>query len=335
MLSASSIMQKGPRKIDISRNMAYTVSRDDPRSSADPGTLIRRGHRPWNGSYLTCLCSACQYHNESCNVWTHMLPFLYFLRYALQRQGKAGIGRSLPRAVAGAAAALFCGSAAAHLFCAHSPRARDVLFRLDRALIAVYGASVSLACGWLHFTPRREFRMRAVYSAAIIAACIRTTTATVMSDRSAEQRGPATPTGTNASSSPSSKATLETGAGRLRQEVLLYVLQYGLGFVAVVRQILLEKDTKMVCDLAKQALGAAISALAGACFHVMKFPEAKFPETFDLIGSSHNIFHVLTANAVFHSHKAVRDWARYLRKQQPAQTPKMPGDKSFRELYFE
>ena len=44
-----------------------------------------------------------------------------------------------------------------------------------------------------------------------------------------------------------------------------------------------------------------ISYIIGALFYILRFPERKFPGTFDYFGASHQIFHVLVFfGALFH-----------------------------------
>ncbi len=114
--------------------------------------FILSGYRPLGTSFAYGLKSAFLLHNETLNVWTHVAPLLYFFYYLCFDTDLWRRLESIPKHVRlplygyiAGICILFATSSFAHLCsCAWSRRWRDVCFMLDYAAITVYGTSCAI-----------------------------------------------------------------------------------------------------------------------------------------------------------------------------------------------
>ncbi len=114
--------------------------------------FILSGYRPLGTSFIYGLKSIFFLHNETLNVWTHIVPLVYFFYYlcidtALWKR-LDGIPKHVRLPLYGYIAGvciLFATSSFAHLCsCAWSRKWREVCFMLDYAAITVYGTSCAI-----------------------------------------------------------------------------------------------------------------------------------------------------------------------------------------------
>ena len=100
--------------------------------------------------FVYCLCSTGCLHNETCNIWTHVFASLYFFNCYLSHDPS-----SASKFVALAACYLFTVSSVAHSCSCHSEYVEKVMFRVDRASIALYFLVFVLVAGYQHFVLSR------------------------------------------------------------------------------------------------------------------------------------------------------------------------------------
>ena len=111
---------------------------------------IYYGYRYRRNSFAYCLLSTGCLHNETCNIWTHVFASLYFFNCFLSHDPS-----STSKFVALAACYLFTVSSVAHSCSCHSEYVEKVLFRVDRASIALYFLVFVLVAGYQHFVLSR------------------------------------------------------------------------------------------------------------------------------------------------------------------------------------
>lgn len=117
--------------------------------------FVGRGYRP-KLTLAGCLRSLFTLHNESFNIWSHLLASLVFARLARRRflstatlhQGR----RRLPSLlVALGGTAVFGTSAFAHCFCAHGKKTNDRCFACDKACISLFMWTCIIGSSWSKF----------------------------------------------------------------------------------------------------------------------------------------------------------------------------------------
>ena len=114
-------------------------------------TYVLSGYRPVSMGIFPCLRSAFLLHNETLNIWTHMLPVFYFL-YFLWLDAEMWIEMDLPYDqrfplygyILGICI-LFGTSSCAHWLNCVSWHWRHVFFMLDYGAISVYGVATAVA----------------------------------------------------------------------------------------------------------------------------------------------------------------------------------------------
>ena len=112
---------------------------------------LQYGYRESNNSFIYCACSTGCLHNETCNIWTHVFAALYFFNSFLNHSPD-----SMSKFVALAACYLFSVSTVAHSCSCHSKPVEKIMFRIDRASIAVYFTVFVLVAGYQHFLQSRN-----------------------------------------------------------------------------------------------------------------------------------------------------------------------------------
>jgi predicted membrane channel-forming protein YqfA (hemolysin III family) len=117
--------------------------------------FVGRGYRP-KLTLLGCLRSLFTLHNESFNIWSHLVAAVMFARLARQRflstaTSHQGRRRLAPLFVALGGTAVFGTSAVAHCFCAHGKRTNDRCFACDKACISLFMWTCIVGSSWSKF----------------------------------------------------------------------------------------------------------------------------------------------------------------------------------------
>lgn len=111
---------------------------------------VKHGYRKSNKNLTYCICSSGCMHNETCNIWTHIFAALYFFNCYLNHPQE-----SMSKFVALAAGLLFAISTMAHTCSCHSAPVEKIMFRIDRASIAIYFTVFVIVAGYQHFFQSR------------------------------------------------------------------------------------------------------------------------------------------------------------------------------------
>lgn len=244
--------------------------------------------------------------SETCNIWTHgaatagfalvfwrryfglpkWFPVAFlFGRYGPKPASKVHYGPTThgPHELCGAAwMGCFAASTVAHTMASHSEDTSDVLFKIDRGMIAVGMTASTVSSVLTHFeaSPWRWIAAVAATLSGIV-----TTKAVTSADTSGGS---------------SSKAAVVVALGA----------QCALAIMAAVREAITTKNSRIRSLVAIYAPLAIAYGGAGGAFYASYFPEKYFPGKFDHF-HGHTIMHVLVALSAFYAYKGSSKWQRH------------------------
>lgn len=236
---------------------------------------ILTGYRPLHQNWYCYLFSLFQKHNESLNVWSHLIAAPILLLRWWSKVGALGYSldiSSLPLCLflLSALICYFCSSAA-HLFQSHSKQAHYYVFFMDYVGVAVYQYGCALghffytsAPGWRATIFGRYFLPGTAFLGVMsnIGCCV-------------------------AKSRYSKPYPLQRKICQLVPSCLAYFL----GISPVVHR-LLTVSWEEEPSLNIHAL-QIVFFLSSAVFFSCPIPECFFPGKFDIFGHGHQIFHIL------------------------------------------
>lgn len=283
-----------PRLLAIGDAPAYVTS----------NTHIRTGYRAEMSS-LACIASVFTLHNETGNIWTHLVACLANAAVGLQLLGLVQRQGAVVPFEAGALAAYVCAgtlafaaSAIFHTFLCHSRRVYLATAVLDYMGIAV------LLCG--AFMPGLAYgfvcapRWQAAYVLLVGAMGLAASSAQVL------------------------PVCHRPGAERLR--LVLFVSLGAFGLMPCLHWVALHgAQSEAVLQLGWR-MAVLFVGLACACaIYVGRLPECLAPGRFDVLGQSHQLWHVLVALLyLWHLETAVQ-YREYLRASGLACQQRAPG----------
>ncbi|KAE8354429.1 HlyIII-domain-containing protein [Aspergillus coremiiformis] len=236
---------------------------------------ILHGYRAQLDSFERCFWSLFYLHNESINTWSHMLPGLYFLTVLLaidywitQLPLEVPVADilAIQTYVAGTAGCLIF-SAAFHATNAHSPEVAHAFLKLDYLGIVL---TISTTCiSVAYFGLYGEPAMQALYIVFTIFSAVMAFW--VALDRRMDG----------------------ARAGPWRATVFFFLAASGL---APICHVAWNEGWSGLTRIPLDSLSVTCTSYAiGTAAYVTRFPEKFWPERFDLIGASHQIFHILVA----------------------------------------
>ena len=222
-----------------------------------------------------CFQSMFELHNETFNIWSHLLGGLYFAK--VMRTGP------LPAQVsAGSSAVTYLVSAFAHTFGAKSSRWCDILFRFDRAGIANFLYSSVVSVSLVHYRNHQRSRQLAV----VISTLVYTGSLYSFIFRNTKDKA---------------------------SSVGLLAIQSILGTLICLSELRSTKSAKVKRIVTRYLPGAVGSAFVGAILFLAYVPE-RFKRRgglfYDYLGNSHNIMHVLVLWASRDAYVGMSKWCR-------------------------
>ncbi|KAH0344239.1 mPR-typeG-protein-coupled receptor, partial [Aureobasidium melanogenum] len=234
--------------------------------------------KPTAGSWKKCLESMLGWHNETINIHSHtfgaalfaILPLhFYYTLYQNVRDAQPMDVVVFLLYFLGVAICFAC-SAGCHVVWNHSPPIASLGNRLDFSGIVILMWGASLAS--IHFAFICDPWLRTVHwglVSASAAGCLAFTLCPVFIK-------------------PAFRAARAGMYASFGLFAVVFVMHgfYLYGFAVQRRRLALEWMALM-----------ALLNLLGAAFYALRFPEAWFPYTFDFLGASHQIFHVLVLAA--------------------------------------
>ncbi|OJJ96373.1 hypothetical protein ASPACDRAFT_34852 [Aspergillus aculeatus ATCC 16872] len=238
---------------------------------------IKHGYRAQLNSFRRCFWSLFHLHNESVNTWSHILPGVYFLVILLAIDyWIAPLPFEVPLSdilavqtyVAGTAGCLVF-SATFHATNAHSPEVARAFLKLDYfgIVLTISTTCISVAYFALHGSPLYQsiYILFTLFCAAMVFSVL-----------------------------------LDAGMDGARAgpwRATVFILLAASGFAPIFRVVFWAGEEP--CGWSRipgESLIVTCSSYAlGTIVYITRFPEAYWPSRFDLVGASHQIFHVLVA----------------------------------------
>ncbi len=199
-------------------------------------------------------------HNESVNIWSHLIPAVLFvhLSFSVWNDPHKGDEDHVVFAAYLASCCLLCSfSAIYHLFSCHSERVHDVVVRLDFVgIIFVIASSFAMSLFY-------GFHCHAAYRNLYLAV-------TLLLDFS----------------------LLALSFFRIEpyKRRLIFVAAVLFAVVPLAHLVALFGFSHVVF---RHVMAVLLLYAAAFAFYALRFPEAYFPKRFDLLGASHQIWHLL------------------------------------------
>ncbi|RYC60031.1 hypothetical protein CHU98_g6183 [Xylaria longipes] len=241
--------------------------------------FIRHGYRPISRSTMACLRSLAFLHNETLNIYTHLIPAVaalfigeaWVLSYLRQRYVDVGASDYIIFAFLLSAAAACLGiSSAYHMLMSHSREVEARWLRLDFVgiIILIVGSFVSgIYVGfWCEWTERKIYWGMSV-SLGVVSIVIML-------------------------------APYFQGPSWRNFRLVVFVVTGLSGFAPIIHGIHMFGFSQMVKQSGLPYYFAEGGLfLIGAVTYASRFPECIKPGKFDVFGSSHQIFHILVVIA--------------------------------------
>ncbi|KAF2689044.1 HlyIII-domain-containing protein [Lentithecium fluviatile CBS 122367] len=235
---------------------------------------IRRGYRDELKSFRTCFLSLFYVHNEFVNVWSHLLPGIVHLALLIREarlilvdndSGISSTDIAMVQLYISSAVVCLLSSSVYHILKAHSERVARRVLKLDYLGIVLNIAIISIASTW--FGLREQLHLRSLYITSSIS--LSGLVFYILLGPKAD------------------------GASAALWRAMLFGAFISSGYVPIVHNYLFYGVAGLRYFPLTAALIMNTLDFLGAAFYVSRFPENHFPETFDIWGSSHQIFHVL------------------------------------------
>ncbi|OTB08601.1 hypothetical protein M426DRAFT_316614 [Hypoxylon sp. CI-4A] len=235
--------------------------------------FILTSYRRASYSYLASLRSIFAVHNETANIWSHLLGALFFT-VTLYQYFELSTTTSAVRTEDIIALSIYNLSVAVcfvlsttfHTFSDHSPEMHKFGNELDHLgiVFVMWGTGIS----GTHFAFYCDSSLRNTYFAALSTTALGCGIFTLRP----EFRKPAYRT----------------------TRFLMYCFLGASLFAPIIHRLIRVGGAELEAEMGlKSFLGLAVINFAGAAVYAVRIPERWFPQTFDLLGQSHNWMHVL------------------------------------------
>jgi len=231
----------------------------------NPRNYIIGGYRHGEITWRQSCCSILSYHNETCNIWTHLVPGLFAL-YLLFKEVSAG--NVVIAVYCLCMTAMFATSTLYHTFSCMDQKTTKLFLKMDLTgiLILMWGSNLPIVTyGFVTYGFDSEPTIRRLYFG--------TGTIVVFIAWSALMRNPY-----------SAHSAI----------LLLFVCAFST--VEILHEIIMFSAPPLTMRIWLQVFG---TYLVGACFYVSHMPERWAPGRFDYIGNSHQIWHLAVTLGAF------------------------------------
>ena len=251
--------------------------------------FIKDGYRrPWL-TPLECIKSVFHFHNETCNIWSHFIPFILLLGTYLRYFSENSIFNPLMWPLLCfvlLSSYVFLMSSFAHTLCVLSPKSvglkgwsdtdmDDLFFSLDYAGISML--NFGFGQGYIFYTGVSESTASTYINLFLTVSIMASNGTTYMAITSYIYR---------------EKMTTFTWQ-------IFFVIPY---MISVSPFLLRLYRNKIEENLSNMFFIQMFLFLLAASLHGLKLPERLAPGHFDYVGHSHNWMHVFTASGVFQNH---------------------------------
>ncbi|KAI6656938.1 Progestin and adipoQ receptor family member 3-like [Oopsacas minuta] len=251
--------------------------------------FIRSGYR-WGLSFKLCTLSLFTLHNETINIWSHLIGIIYLLVYTpIDYVYLNSLDASYPHYLIFVSFIVLAMlsltlSALYHLLMCHSEYQCDMWLRMDSAGIglALCGCYIP-SCFYAFYCPGVENTWRDVY---MVALCLAVFISLIL---------PLHP-------------DFLTRRWNIRR-LLFYFGLIMVGGVPITQWVVMQGGFGVhivFIFLIPNGIIMYVLGLAGGAFYVTKFPERIWPGKFDYFGASHQLWHVCVLLALTWMHHIVR-----------------------------
>jgi adiponectin receptor len=231
--------------------------------------FVLKGYRPIFNDGSACLCSLFQWHNESMNIWTHLLPGCCYFLVMLHATRNAQLTNSKDLMWIFLVVSMmyaFLSSAGFHLYMCHSEEVARFSVRCDMVGIIVHLGSMSIYILW-HMLRCQVEKLQIVMLCIIVYIAGLTYICTTKEFT------------------------------RKKYKVIKPLPFIGLGLVLMYPMLQWSSDPTMQPQVARDQINfwnsvAWILLITATVFYSSRFPERYFPGDFDFFGNSHNWFHI-------------------------------------------
>ncbi|EWZ77817.1 hypothetical protein FOXG_20922 [Fusarium oxysporum f. sp. lycopersici 4287] len=232
---------------------------------------ILSGYRDISGSFITSLCSLSYLHNESVNIYSHLIPAVFFFlgEWYIQQYSEVTGADSIALSIFMLAAVTCLSlSVAYHTLMNHSKRVGHFCLRLDMLGVVVFILGDLVLGIYLVFWCERLLRNIYWSLSAVIGML------NIFVTMHPKFQGP---------------------EYRLLRTLMFAATGFS-GVSPLVHGINMFGLSQMLRKAFPYTLAKAGCLLLGTSFYLSRFPESQYPGEFDLC-SSHSIFHILVVCA--------------------------------------
>ena len=242
---------------------------------------ILSGYRNPNSSISECVSSAFRINNETFNIWTHCCAAVFFINLVLTLNSKHDFLQDsyvTPLALFLFSTCLvFMTSSLAHMFSALSARARHICFFFDYTSLSILTMGVSIAykayifpssmIGGLYYN---TFLLMSAVNAVLSVAII------------------------------SESRFMEPSIKRQALRIAAYALPFTFDSLPMIHRMRFCSPQECTARALYPHTTQYFFALTASFVYILHVPERFFPKVFDIIGQSHQIFHICTATASYY-----------------------------------
>ncbi|XP_074604117.1 adiponectin receptor protein-like [Brevipalpus obovatus] len=248
--------------------------------------FILTGYRAINKNYHVYIKSIFIFHNETLNIWSHMIASLYFFRLIGEIGESRGpfcrIKNRAPMLAFLLSAFLGFGiSAVYHTWSPLSERARTLLVKLD--YVGITNLVTNGFVAWIYYSFSNSEIQSIYLSSIMIGGLIMTIISQVETFNDQDSR-------------------------HIRAGTFVF---FGSAALAPACYLIYKSWTEEKMAMIVQELTLTIMVfILAIIIYTSRFPESFFPGKFDYFGSSHSLFHWLVIVAILHHYKALVNIAK-------------------------